>query len=610
MAKGSISAVAYYRMSTDRQEASIPDQRTAVEKMARAKGYTIIREYKDEGISGDDTERRFGFRQMLEDAKTQADFDCVVCWDQDRFGRFDPLEAGYWIKPLRDNGAWLETVGQGRIDWSDFAGRIAYTVQQEGKHAFLRDMSRSVARGMLAKAKRGEWLGGTSPYGYRLNDAKRLEWASAEEVQVVRWIFDEFLNRDKSLAMLASELNARGIRPRRAARNGDGPALWRGPTIRYILTRPTYLGHTVWNRQHSGAYHGVKSGEIAASTKARHRLVRNDKTDWVIFENTHPAPVDQATFDRVQQKLIARREGCSTPHKGGGGFALTGLLKCADCGWPLHGTTASGGKGGEKYHRYVCGKYIAHGRQGCHSNAVKEAEVLDMVLQTLQEKFLEPAHLAALKAEIRRQEAAERAGQEQPSADLDRRIAALSRKLETGTERWLTAPPDLVADAGRKLEEWRRERESLQEKRSAIAKPAASAEALDAAAEEIAQGIKTLRQRAAKAKPADLRAVLREMLEKVVIDFRQEPSGKRTRSVPTGGTMYLRDSLVTCRPLTIARPANVTSYGASTRITRNMDHKSKSTRFGRSTRKTPPTGSIRRSSSSDHAMTRTPCSLR
>src|SRR4051794_19216939 len=182
MADGIVPAVAYYRMSTDRQEASIPTQREAVEKLARQRGYVVVREYLDEGISGDDTERRLAFRRMIDDAGRLADFDAVLCWDQDRFGRFDPLEAGYWVKPLRDAGVWLETVAQGRIDWEDFAGRIVYAVQQEGKHAFLRDISRAVTRGMLAKAKRGEWLGGRVPYGYRLSEHKRLVPGDPAEV--------------------------------------------------------------------------------------------------------------------------------------------------------------------------------------------------------------------------------------------------------------------------------------------------------------------------------------------------------------------------------------------------------------------------------------------
>jgi site-specific DNA recombinase len=157
-----IRAVAYYRMSTERQEASIPAQREAVQTYAQKHHYQIIREYRDEGISGDATEKRLDFQRMIRDAG-RGDFEAILCWDQDRFGRFDPLEAGYWIKPLRDVGVRLETVAQGRIDWDDFAGRIIYAVQQEAKHAFLRDLSRNSIRGMLRNAKEGKWNGGPAP---------------------------------------------------------------------------------------------------------------------------------------------------------------------------------------------------------------------------------------------------------------------------------------------------------------------------------------------------------------------------------------------------------------------------------------------------------------
>src|SRR5947209_4391932 len=94
-----IWVVAYYRMSDDKQEASIPAQRAEVQAYAAKHGYRIIREYVDKGISGDATEQRLEFQQMLRDATDKGDFQAVLCWDQDRFGRFDPLEAGYWIKP-------------------------------------------------------------------------------------------------------------------------------------------------------------------------------------------------------------------------------------------------------------------------------------------------------------------------------------------------------------------------------------------------------------------------------------------------------------------------------------------------------------------------------
>ena len=45
-----IPAVAYFRMSTDRQETSIADQRTEVTKLAKERGFKILREYQDEGL--------------------------------------------------------------------------------------------------------------------------------------------------------------------------------------------------------------------------------------------------------------------------------------------------------------------------------------------------------------------------------------------------------------------------------------------------------------------------------------------------------------------------------------------------------------------------------
>ena len=63
----------------------------------------------------------------------------------------------------------LVTVAQGTIDWDDFAGRLVYSVTQEAKHSFLRDLSRNVLRGRIAAAKRGEWLS-PPPLGYKVEN--------------------------------------------------------------------------------------------------------------------------------------------------------------------------------------------------------------------------------------------------------------------------------------------------------------------------------------------------------------------------------------------------------------------------------------------------------
>ena len=57
-----IPACMYLRVSTDKQETSIADQRQALRAYAKEHRYRIVREYVDDGISGDDTRSRVAFK--------------------------------------------------------------------------------------------------------------------------------------------------------------------------------------------------------------------------------------------------------------------------------------------------------------------------------------------------------------------------------------------------------------------------------------------------------------------------------------------------------------------------------------------------------------------
>jgi hypothetical protein len=239
---------------------------------------------------------------------------------------------------------------------------------------------------------------------------------------------------------VARELNARGVpAPTRTATNRwRASGLWSVSGVRNILKWPTYRGDMVWNRQHMGAYHTVRNGEITTSTKPRHQVRKNDVGDWLVFPDTHEALVDRATFERVQKKLTARREGTSSP-AAGGPFLFTGLAKCGDCGWPMYGINWWGKddpKGSPPGGRtYVCGQYNCYRKAGCNSNTIEERDLLEAVLGVIEGHFLKSENLAVLKAEIRRQERAERAGAEPKAAALDRRIVELTSKIDTAMER-------------------------------------------------------------------------------------------------------------------------------------------------------------------------------
>ena len=132
---------------------------------------------------------------MVRDATETKDFSVILCWDADRFGRFDSIEMGFWVHPLCRAGISLHTVTQGNVGWTDFGGRIVTAVQTEAKHQLLRDLSRNVLRGRLARARQGRWTASRPPYGYNVNDGQ-LVLGDAAKIQAVRWIFNRYTDLD------------------------------------------------------------------------------------------------------------------------------------------------------------------------------------------------------------------------------------------------------------------------------------------------------------------------------------------------------------------------------------------------------------------------------
>ena len=80
-------AVAYCRFSSDNQRLeSIDAQVRAIKEYCRKEGYTLIKIYIDEAISGTSIDDREEFLQMIEDSK-KKEFNHVIVHKFDRFAR-------------------------------------------------------------------------------------------------------------------------------------------------------------------------------------------------------------------------------------------------------------------------------------------------------------------------------------------------------------------------------------------------------------------------------------------------------------------------------------------------------------------------------------------
>lgn len=495
--------VLYLRMSSDKQEVSVGDQRAECTKHAAEKKYRILGEYVDEGISGDATEKRKAFQRMIADGSKKR-FDLVLCWDQDRFGRFDPVEGGYWIKPLRDAGVMLETIAQGRIDWSDFASRLQWTVVQEGKHAYIRDLARNCCRGLRrAVVERGVFPG-MAPFGYRKQD-KKLVLGPPEEIAVVREVF-----RLKATGMgyrtIAVRLANEGKpfpKSHIKSRPGSG---WSSNQVRYIINRRTYLGTLTYGQ-----------------SKARGKY--SNVGDTITKIDAVPAIVTQAEWDAAH-----RTKRNNTVHSRNGGYvgALAGMVYCGQCGSVMYRFKRPEGYG------YVCGTY--HRGLGCGFCRVMDAEILSAVAQEIRRIAGDsvPKLVKAIEAESRRDSAGV------PRDQLRRRLAELDQQIDRAAARILTVPDSALKAVQKKLAEMQAARDEIAEKL------AASMPATKIDARKIAGHLVALPELIARPgiAPEILRAAVQAYVSRIKVDFRLVRQGRIRRFYEVSSLEIIYSQLV------------------------------------------------------------------
>ncbi len=509
----------YLRRSTDKQDKSIEDQRTFLEGYASERGWVIVRTYCDDAISGDDIEKRVDFKRMLDDAAQKSHpFDVILCYDQSRFGRFHGHHLGYYLTLLeRANVTPVFAMDPAQ---GGSLGRFLSFLNQEQKHEFLIQASRDTIRGQVLRVNAGHSAGMPQPYGYdqqvigptgeiRLTyrlirtanraagtpalhrilrttgqvellegggslkldvDKTRLVLGDPVAVQTVRDIFETYGHSGIGFKAIAKRLNQNKVPSPRGRQ-------WQLTTVKAILENPVYVGDLVWNRRGLSKYHRItRSGggyqvvnknrlEINQQVPAAHPsnavpLAKDERADWFVAKDAHPAIVTRKLFDRVQQKLEERAATC---HKVGRAtfspYLLSTFVNCFKCGRILWGTRSTNGK--KKSLRYYhCSSHQKNPNDPCIGkvNADQlEYSILNWVVREFDLRDLKKAvevrvreviaarNPVASKTEIQRVEEAIRS--------IDARIDALLDKVVDLPKEVLNGKLDQLSKERYKLDE-------------------------------------------------------------------------------------------------------------------------------------------------------------
>ena len=312
----------YARVSTARQEEerTIEVQLGTLRDFARERGYTIVKEYIDDGWSGDILARP-SLDQLREDAKKKM-WQAVLIYDPDRLARRYSYQE-LVMDELKDMG--LEVIFITVASPKNSEEKILHGVRglfAEYERAKIRERFRL---GKVRKVKEGHVLLSDPPYGYaylpRQGDRHGYLEIDPDEARVVQMLFDWVGNQGLTLRQVVRRLQEQGIRPRRSERG-----VWNTSTLSTLLRNSVYIGEAHWGSSHAVVpKHPLKTGTYRKIKKTSRILT--PKEEWIIIPV--PAIIDRELFDRTRAQLATNYALCIRNKKNP--YLLAGKIRCV-CG--------------------------------------------------------------------------------------------------------------------------------------------------------------------------------------------------------------------------------------------------------------------------------------
>jgi hypothetical protein len=304
-----------------------------------------------------------------------------------------------------------------------------------------------------------------------------------------------------------------------------------------MLRNRNYLGDLNWNKSSRGEFQEIQDGNIVKRKSKGYR--RRQEPEMIICPGSHPALIDRATFEKVQARLDGNRER-KTPQRAGGDWLLSGLMVCGHCGSLLVGKSSWHRNIKRRRRVYICNAYQRWGKSGCQCHYVYEAQILDVLVRKLQEDFLNPNNLVKLREELHRQAAQTTKQEGAEEAQLRRQIEALDRDIAEGNKNMARAQSvDAIEGIAAAIREWRGERDRLALRLAGMGRTDGRG-TTEAEIEEAEKQLWALRDGLEQEDPAQVRAVLREMVDRVELWWEHEQVGPYLKARFSRGLIYLK----------------------------------------------------------------------
>ncbi len=346
-------------------------------KSQKHEGWQLVEdEYNDGGFSGG-TMKRPGLQQLLDDID-RGRIDVVVVYKVDRLSRslsdfarmmevFDEKQVSFVSVTQQFN----TTTSMGRLTLNMLLSFAQFEREVSGER--IRDK-------IAATKKKGYWVGGQPPLGYRLQSEEETKgiYIIPEQADLVRMIFARYIKLESPVAV-ANELNEAGHTTK----------LWTSKSGTVRGGRPLSQKYI----------HGVLTNRLYIG-KITH--TRGEHTE--IYDGLHEPIIDQATWDTAQDLMT--KQDRKNLHRWTHPHLLKGKLRTRD-GFAMSPTSTqrpltkkSETKQKRLVRYYISQKAIKHGFKNCPIKTIN-AEHLDELVRGLVLGHLDHRDLDLQSTEVR-----------------------------------------------------------------------------------------------------------------------------------------------------------------------------------------------------------------
>ena len=290
----------------------------------------------------------------------------ILTVEVQRLSRGDLEDAGRLIKLLRYTNTYVITPTK-TYDLRDEYDRDAFERELKRGNEYLEYFKKIQARGRLASVSEGNYVGSVAPYGYereRIQEGNRTYFILKEkkdEADVVRLIFDWYVNEGLGTKMICRRLESMGIKTK------SGGSQWSHYIIVHMLENVHYIGMVRWNWR--------KTVKIIEDQEIKETRPKAKADEYLIFEGKHEGIISKELFEKAAEmkkgKVPLRHEyKIKNPY--------INLIYCKTCGYKVGRRTFY--KDGVQFgpDRLRC-----NGQVYCKSGSILMSEFEDYLMTTL-----------------------------------------------------------------------------------------------------------------------------------------------------------------------------------------------------------------------------------